>query len=314
MDEEKKLVRKLKVSRFLIIVLLLVLLITLIVVVTMCLRAKDFANNNNSNLGLSVSGGDSVFYYRYNSGIVRVKDDKEQIIVNEQAYSLNYDNGMIYYVTPSNMGGINLKKYDINKGETTLISSENTSSTKMFYENGYLYYSTTNPNTISKIDVNGQNKFEIIKRNIADFYLADDTIYFSDDLGYLYSIGIDGENYKVLLEKDKFNKFQYLDGYIYYYSPEENNLQRVSVEDTSKYEIVTNKVTSNIYNVTSEGIYYYDINNKKISWVNMKNTKTKDLVSNLSTDNTRISLEIQTLYYIDTDENGQPTTKKVAIN
>ena len=87
-----------------------------------------------------------------------------------------------------------------NGDETTTLRSVSSSSTKMYLVNGYLYYLTIEPNSISRIDINGENEMSLITREVSDFDILDETIYFTDAYGYLCKIDLNGENYSQITE------------------------------------------------------------------------------------------------------------------
>jgi hypothetical protein len=310
--ETEKLQKKLKANKIIIGILLIILLIVLIVVLVKCFTIEEYIDNNDANMGMVTSGDDYTFYYKYNSGIVKIKDGNEYQISDDGAYSIQYDNGYVYYTTPNNDGGIDIKKIsqdgDINK---TLISVAST-STKMYLENGYLYYTTTNPDTISKIDLNGENQSTILTRTVSDFKVLDGIIYFTDDSEYLFEVNTDGENYQDVSNKKIARKFQILNGFVYYYDSSNSKLMKLDLESKDEKE-VSDKLNCDIFNVTSDGIYYLDSENLKICYVDLKNNNFKEIVT-LSTPNTKINLVGKILYYIDITEDGTYLAKRISTN
>jgi hypothetical protein len=293
-------------------VLLVILLIILLVVLVKCFAVENSINNNDSNMGMVTSGDDYTFYYKYNSGVIKIKDGNEYQISDDGAYSLQYDNGYVYYTTPNNNGGIDIKKVNQN-GDTnqTLVSVAST-STKMYLEDGFLYYTTTTPDTISKININGEKESVVLNRTISDFKVVDGIIYFTDDSGYLYEVNVDGENYQTVSKNTISKRFQILDGDVYYYNTENKKLMKLDLESKEETE-VTDKLNCDIYNVTSNGIYYLDSDNLKICYVDLKNKKTKDIVT-LSTTNTKINIVGTSLYYLDINEDGTYIAKRISTN
>ena len=171
---------------------------------------------------------------------------------------------------------------------------------------------TSNPDTISRVDIDGKNEEQLLQRSVVDFKVVDGTIYFSDIMGFLYSIDTNGENYKTIIKEAKFNKFQILDKYVYYYDNESGKLVKVSLEDTSKKEEVTDKLDCDTYNVTTNGIYYLDKANGKIRFVSLNGKKDNDIV-NVDTDNTKINVVGTAIYYID-NKDGKTITKVIGTN
>ena len=310
--EEEKLKKKLKVNTVAIIILLVILLIVLCIVIGRIVHIKDGVNNNDANMGLAVRNENTTFYYDYNKGLVRKEKEEVKTLTEDQAYSINYLNGVIYYTTPSSTGGINIKKVNEDgKGEEIILSATS-SSTKMYLQDSKIYYLTSNPDTISRVDIDGKNEEQLLQRSVVDFKVVDGTIYFSDIMGFLYSIDTNGENYKTIIKDAKFNKFQILDKYVYYYDNESGKLVKVSLEDTSKKEEVTDKLDCDTYNVTTNGIYYLDKANGKIRFVSLNGKKDNDIV-NVDTDNTKINVVGTAIYYID-NKDGKTITKVIGTN
>ena len=310
--EEEKLKNKLKLNTITIVILLLILLVILCVVIVKIFSVKDVVSNNDSNMGLVAQSDDLTFYYNYNKGLVKKDKKEEKTLINEQAYSINYYDGNIYYTTPNSRGGINIKKIGVDGKNEKILLSTTSSSTKMYLQDSKIYYLTSNPNTISKMDLDGKNSEVILQRGIVDFKVLDGTIYFSDIMGYLYSVDINGKNYKTIMKKSVFEEFQIIDNYVYYFDNENSKLMRISLKDTSKKDEVTDKLDCEIYNVTSNGIYYLDKGRSKICFVSKNGKKTRDIVK-VNTNNTKINIIGNVLYYIDS-ENGKTVTKIIGTN
>lgn len=310
--EEEKLKNKLKLNTITIVILLLILLVILCVVIVKIFSVKDVVSNNDSNMGLVAQSDDLTFYYNYNKGLVKKDKKEEKTLINEQAYSINYYDGNIYYTTPNSRGGINIKKIGVDGKNEKILLSTTSSSTKMYLQDSKIYYLTSNPNTISKMDLDGKNSEVILQRGIVDFKVLDGTIYFSDIMGYLYSVDTNGKNYKTIMKKSVFEEFQIIDNYVYYFDNENSKLMRISLKDTSKKDEVTGKLDCEIYNVTSNGIYYLDKGRSKICFVSKNGKKTRDIVK-VNTNNTKINIIGNVLYYID-NEKDKTVTKVIGTN
>ena len=186
----------------------------------------------------------------------------------------------------------------------------NSELTKMYLSDGFLYYTTSNPNTISKINVNNKEQSTVLTRAILDFKVLDGIIYFIDDMRYLYQLDVNGENYKTIEENPIAKKFQMLDNEIYFYDEENQKLMKINLKNKKKSE-VTDKLNCDVYNVTSNGIYYLDNNDMKICCVDLKNKKSKEIIS-VSTANTKINVIGNVIYYLDLD-NDSYVTKRISI-
>ncbi len=312
---EENLKKKLKLNTLTIVILLVILLIVLCFAVfrMFSVTKTDGTNNNNdSNMGIALQKDDITFYYNYNNGLVRKEKDKEKTLTKSQAYSINYINGMIYFTSPNSTGGIDIKQITEDGKDEKVLVSTTSSSTKMYIQDSKIYYLTSKPDTISKIDLDGKNSEVILQRSVTDFKVIDDTIYFSDIMGYLYSVDTDGENYKTIIKKSLFDEFQILDNYVYCYDNENSKLIKTSLKDISKTETVTDKLDCDTYNVTSNGIYYLDKENFKIVFVSKNGKKTRDIVT-INTDNTKINVVGTVIYYIDVKDE-KSVTKVIGTN
>ena len=199
-----------------------------------------------------------------------------------------------------------------NGDETTTLRSVSSSSTKMYLVNGYLYYLTIEPNSISRIDINGENEMSLITREVSDFDILDETIYFTDAYGYLCKIDLNGENYSQITEEALTTKFQTYNGNIYYYQ-DGSGLMKLDPDDLSS-ELVSDRITSNLYNVTNKGIFFLDTNSMKICKISLRGKSFKEIID-INTSNTKINVIGDELYYLDIDSNDNTTkTYRIKIN
>ena len=310
--EEEKLKKKLKINRIAIILLVIVLSILLCGVIKRLLYANNGVNNNDSNLGLATQGDDFVLYYQYGKGLIKKDKEKEIALSEDQAYSIHYFEKNVYYTTSSSTGGICIKRIGIDGKKEEVLLTTTSKSTKMYLQDSKIYYLTSNPDTISKMDLNGQNEEAILQRSVEDFKVVGKTIYFSDIMGFLYCIDTNGKNYKTLIEETAFQKFQILDKDVYYFDQDTQKLMKINLENTSKKEEITNQLDCDIYNVTTNGIYYFNKEKGKIAYISLKGENQKDII-NVGTDNTRINVIGTTLYYIDYQD-GKTVTKIAKTN
>lgn len=308
--KERNTKQKVKINKIIIAVILCILLVVLLLVLVKCFSEQKFQANNDSNMGMVTLGDDYIFYYKYNSGLVKIKDGKEYQIANEQAYSVQYDNGFVYYTTPNSTGGIDIKKVSQNGDKNQVLASVTSELTKMYVVNGDIYYTTSNPGTISKMNLNGENNKVIITRNVLDFKVIDKNIYFTDDMEYLYLVDTNGENYKTISEEKNARKFQIVDNFAYFYDEVNKKLVKIDLEKKTKTDVKSD-FNSDIYNVTSKGIYYLDSEKSKICFVDLKNKKSKEIIS-VSTANTKINVIGNVIYYLDLD-NDSYVTKRISI-
>ena len=259
-----------------------------------------------------MSGDDYVFYYKYQEGIIKIKDGTEYQISEDQAYSLNYYDGYLYYITPNSNGGINIKKLANNGDTTETLVNTASSSTKMYLYDGYLYYLTSDPNTISKIDINGENETTLLTRTISNFELESEKIYLTDETGFLYSVDLNGENYTQVYEEIIGSDFQVYDKYVYYYD-ETQGLMRLNLNKL-KIELITDKLDSSIFNVTDDGIFFVNLENMKICKIDLKGGNYEE-ITDVNSSNSKISIVGNKLYYIGIDEeNGSYITYRIKTN
>ena len=311
-EEQESLKKKLKVNKIVIIVLCIILLLVICILVSMkVLKSSNVVANNDSNLGLAIEGENAIFYYSYGKGLVKKENNKETLLTEEQAYYLQYLNHMIYYVTQGSSGEMNIKRITSEGKDEKLLLSTNSKNMKIYLDNSKIYYTTSNPGTISRIDLLGNEEEVILQRDTIDYKVFDDKIYFSDNMG-LYSIDKDGGNYKTLSEEAKFDVFQILKEDVYYFDNANNKLMKMNLKDISKKEEVTNKLNCNTFNVTNEGIYYLDKENEKIKYVSLNGKKEKD-IAGVNNINTKINVVGDVLYFIDT-VNDNTYTKLIGTN
>ena len=193
----------------------------------------------------------------------------------------------------------------------TLVSTAS-SSTKMYLYDGYLYYLTSDPNTISKIDINGENEEVLLTRSVSNFELDNEKIYFTDETGFLYSVDLNGENYVQVYEEIIGSDFQVYNKYVYYYD-ETQGLMRLNMNKLET-KLVTDKLDSSIFNVTDSGIFFVNLENMKICKISL-NGKNYEELADINTSNTKINIVDNEIYYIEVDEeSGGYKTYRIKTN
>ena len=145
--EKKK--SKLKLNRRRVIVLIVAALLLLLLIVGVVnlfklIFAKEKSVGNLANMGLVVENGNALFYNKYEDGIVKVKGNKEYQITDETAYSMTVYNDEIYYLTVSSVNTIELKKVKDNGDGLTGIKTLNTTLSKFYIKDDFVYNATTN--------------------------------------------------------------------------------------------------------------------------------------------------------------------------
>lgn len=304
--------KKLKLTTRRIIVLIIAFILLLLLIFGICklfakIFAKEQAYGNLSNTGLVVADGRTTYYNKYDKGIIKVKGDKEYQITEEPAYSLTMYNGKLYYITISNINTIDLISVETNGEGYQKIKTINTSISKFYIADNSIYYakSTNEMSGISKISLeNGEDKM-IIASNIEDFVLDKNTIYYTDKVGFLHSVNLDGSSKKDLATEYKIGKFQLANKWIYFYDSKEDALCRVKKNGSSR-SVVTTFVKNDTFNVSSKYIYYLDKANGRICRCDLKGNKSKEIVS-IESASSNINIVNGVIYYLDKCQDGSQT-------
>ena len=314
--DKKKVNKKLKVRRIIIvaiIVIVAILLLTGVFKIFGSIFSKEENVGNLNNRGLAVENKNETFYNKYEKGIYKVKGSKEYKLTDETAYSMTYYKDKIYYLTVSSSNSIDLKSVDTNGKEVNFISTLYTRISKFYIEDGFVYYITNKDVVgISKLELETGRESVIITASVQDFVVDNKTIYYTDNVGFLYSINIDGTNNVDITRDYSINQIQILDKWIYYYNGTSmdgkttNGLYKIKKDGTNN-TLVCDKISNEYYNVTSKGIFYYDDVNKKIVKTDLKGKKQTDIVSlDSQMSLTRINIANDTVYYLDkSNDNSQ---------
>ena len=242
---------------------------------------------NLSNMGLATFDDGNVYYNRYEKGIVKYKGNKEYLITDETAYSINVVGNDIYYLTVSDNNSIDIKTVKTNGDSLRKIKSIYTSVSKIYVQDGYIYYATNKDiDGIARINIETNEETIITTANIQDFQVLEDTIYFTDNINHIYKMALAGVEVKRISEDLRVKQFQILGKWIYFLDEDNGTLNKVRLDGTDK-AVVTDKIKNNNYNVTSKKIYFFDAENKKICSINLKGNDFKELVT-IKTNNTKI--------------------------
>ena len=306
MDIKNKL-SKLKLNKRRIIVLIVLAIICVLILIGVInlfklIFSEEKPVGNLSNLGLALDSGNMVFYNKYENGIVKVKGKEEYQITDETAYSMTIIDDTIYYLTLSNSNTLDLKSVKTNGDAPTKIKTLTTSLSKFYIENGYVYYVTSQEIFgIAKLSLETNEEKLVTATNVQDFIVEDGIIYYTDNVGFLHSINVDGTDIKTLSKEYNIKKIQLLKKWIYFYNDKDKCLSKIKI-DGSKVKTVTTFVTNETYNVTSKNIYYFDETNKQICVTNLNGKKSKPVVS-LTSGRTKINIADGILYYLDDSKN-----------
>lgn len=300
---------KVRLNKRRVIVLIILLLIILLVVfgiiklITSIFSKETVVGNNSKvNMGLAVQGKDTLFYNKYEYGIIKGKKKEEWQITDETAYSMTLIDDNMYYLTVSSENGVELNRVKTNGDDYTKIKTISTAISKFYIEDGYAYYANDKDTPgISKLSIETGEEKIITAASIKDFVLDDGTIYFVDNVGYIHSVLTNGTDKKEILTGNNISGIQILKKWIYFYDEKENALCKIKKDGTSK-KIVATFVNNEIYNVTSKKIYYFDQVNRQICRCDLNGKKSKPIVS-LDATRTKINIVGNTLYYLDSSKN-----------
>lgn len=249
-------------------------------------------------MGLAVKGKDAIYYNKYEKGIIKVKGKEEFQITEETAYCMTLIDDTIYYITVSNTNTIDLKKVKTNGDGLSLVKTISTSISKFYIENNFLYYANDKDTVgIAKLSLETGEETIITAANVRDFVLDADIIYFTDNVGYLHSVKINGTDKKEISTEYNIANIQILKKWIYFYDEKENALCKMKKDGSSKRTVAT-FVNNEMYNITSKKIYYFDEVNKQICSSDLKGKKSKAIVT-LDATRTKINIVNNIMYYLD---------------
>lgn len=300
--EKKKL--KLNKRRVIVLVLAVLILILLILGIKSLFTkvfAKEVVAGNLANMGLVAQSGNTVYYNKYESGIFASKGKNERQVTSETAYSMTIVGDKIYYLTVSPSNTIDLKAVKTSGGEPEKIKTLQTIISKFYIDKNSVYYIENGEVFgIAKYSLdNGDNKI-LVEKNVLDFVLDKEFIYYTDDSGVLYSVNTTTGEQKEISKDYNIKKIQVLKKWIYFYDETQNALCKIK-NDGSKEEVVATFVNNEWYNVTSKKVYYYDSVNKQICACDLKGKKSKAIVS-VTAEKPRINITKKEMYYLDTSK------------
>ena len=308
MDIKKKL-SKLKLNKRRIIVLVVLAIIILLMLIGIVnlfksLFSKEESIGNLANIGLAFADGKTTFYNKYEDGIVKVKGGEEYQITDETAYSMTVLDDTIYYLTLSNSNTLDLKSVKTNGDAPTKIKTLSTPLSKFYIEDGYVYYITNKDvSGIAKLSLENNEEKIVTAANVQDFVVDKGMIYFTDNIGYVYSIKVNGQELTNILKDYNVSKIQVLKKWIYFYNQQDKCLSKVK-KTGGDVKTVATFVNNETYNITNKYIYYFDSVNNQICRSDLKGKKSKAIVT-LKTGRTKINISNGYIYYLDEskDEN-----------
>lgn len=292
---------KINKKKILLLVIALIVIIAVFMIISNIFKNKKDVNGNISNRGLVTYVDGVTFYNRYEKGIVKYKGNKEYLITDETAYSINVIGDNIYYLTVSDTGSIDIKTVKTNGDGLKKIKTIGTAISKIYVQNGYIYYATNQGiDGIARINIENNEETIITTAVIQDFQVLDDGVYFTDNINNVYKMSLTGIDLNRISDELRMKQFQIVDNWIYFIDLEENNLYKVKLDGTDK-TLVSDKIKDNNYNITKNRIYFFDSESKKICSVNLKGNNYKEIVM-IQANKTKINIADDTLYYLDTSK------------
>ena len=285
-----------------------IIIVSIIIIVVFSIvfmsHRKSNENGNIFNMGLAVVDENCIYYNKYDKGIFKIKNGEETELIDESAYSLNIYQDNIYYITVSGFNQLKVKSIDINGRNYREIATINTSISKIYVEDGFIYYYTTdNEKRIVRIDINNQDVTSLVYETIQDFQVSNGEIYYINSSNQICKSNVNGDNKKILSENINASKIQVVDDWIYYYNEYENALFRLSSKG-NKNELISVLVNNEIYNVYGKYVYYFDKENSKICRMQIgRSNKIQDIVD-VSISRTKINIVQNQLYYLDKSSDG----------
>ncbi len=302
--------KKALLTKNVIIAILLIILViicsAIITILTRVSTSNEIPVSNLSNLGLVVQDGEYVYYNKYNNGIFKSKGSEETQITEEPAYSIQINDNQLYYLAVSSEHNICIKKTDLNGENTTLVKLISTSINKFFIQDDFLYYASNMSNSgIVKLDLKSKAEQNIVNANIKDFELLDNTIYYTDDLGYLYSLEVNSLDRKTIFAGANITEFQVYKGKVFYYDAKENALMVGKIVENSTPTKLSSEVNSAYFNVYNNKIYFYNPSEKYIKSSTIDGKLVRQIIS-INANSTRINItQDGKLYYLDTPKSGK---------
>lgn len=295
MKKDNKILKK-----FLLILIIIVIVIFLIILICKIKTtfSKEKVVGNLSNNGLATENDDSIFYNKYENGIVKIKNGKEYQITNETAYSMSVVQDTIYYLTTSNSNGLDIKSVKTNGDSLNTITTIYTNLSKIYVKDGYIYYAISrNTDGICKINIETGEQNTISNLSVQDFVVDDNEIYFTDSINNLYKMNTNGLEVKKIVSDFPVKKIQILGKWIYFYSEIDDALCRVKKDGSSK-TVISTFIKDDNYNLTSKNIYYFNSIDRKICKTTIKGNVSKEVVE-LKSNKTKINIVKGEIYYLD---------------
>lgn len=281
--------------------ILLVFVIILIVLTSKLIGfiTKDREVSNLGNMGLAVQDGKYIYYNKWEEGIFKSKGNKEEMLIDETAYSMNVVDDTIYFLSVSSKQEILLKSIKTNGEDLKTLKRLYTSISKIYVQDGYIYFVTNEGlDGISKYNIETGESNLIVSSNIKDYVVYEDKIYFTDDRENLYVMTNTGIELQRIINAPIIEKFQIQDDNIYFYNLEEEKFCRVDLNGEN-LEVISDRIEENAnYNITSRKIYFYDKQTNSISKMDLDGDNI-ELVKEINAKKTKINIVDDEIYYLD---------------
>ena len=294
-------------------IVVIFIVVCLILAVLLGREKSKQSNGNIANMGLAIEYEGTIYYNKYEKGIFSKKGGKEKQITYETAYSINIEDNKIYYLTVENFNDVVIKCVDTNGKNLTNLATIYTSISKIFVEDGYIYFATNKSGGgIARIDINGKNETVVIGEKIKDFHVSGGKIFYINEQNKMSKASVTGQENEVMAEEVMVQKIQVIDNWVYYYDETENALFRID-SNSKKKELISVLVNNDIYNVSGDYVYYLDTENSKISRMQIgKSNKCQEIVD-ISITKTKINIAKDELYYLDKSAHESQTYQMYRI-
>lgn len=194
---------------------------------------KTKLSDDNGSSDVSIVDG-FVYYTNKNGGIYKLKiDGSERVkITYDVAQFINISDGFVYYRNGSDNGAI--YKISINGDHMTKLNSDN--ATMVVVSGNSIYYTKWGSEGIFRMDLNGNNVTAIYSK-AAPFNVNGNYVYFLLNGGYIYRMGLAGENLVKLSEGTNVGYMSVLNGSLYFADSiyqNKTNLYKMDIDGTNK--------------------------------------------------------------------------------
>lgn len=200
-----------------------------------------------------------IYYCDYNNNYQKVNKktlEKEEIL--KDVYYVQVVNGTIYY--QSNEDQERIYAYNMTSKENNKLNDENSYNITVDQESGSIFY-VNDDTTLCRMDLDGQNREELISYDVMQYVYSNKTIYYSDDSGIIkYDLETKKTtdvtkkaNIRYMSISDDKIIFSVYYGGIYRVDLDGKNKEAITKQKVSTFEVQGDKV---IYDSNNDYSYY----------------------------------------------------------